>query len=1193
MAIQWTTPAGSIGLFVANTAINFQFQAEILPVPAPPPGATITYTLLNGSFPAGQTTPLTLNSATGQLTGTVGSVSSDTTSEFTIRATSVNADLTLSIRDRTFSMTVSGQAIPYFTTPTGSLLTTNDSTWVSSQVNYVDQTGDAVIRVAIGSLPPGLEINSTGLVRGYAIPPTGVSQVYNFTLEIVNSNGSSLTAYSITVINQATLPGFNGRIPALLNNQPLSFSYRATDPDREYYITGTSIGNYIQNDKFIFKFIGYDFNTRSENGITYTVIGLNNAVTLTGETVSANTGWYNGQIKQIGASVQTFNIVIRVSVPGNAPGTTLTSPDIVLSLTVVGDIATQITWLTDSDLGSINNGAVSEFAVRAASASELKYRVVGKDVSTNIKTIVYTNTSPVGTDNFLTFGDQGSWAKGAETFPSNPNDPISWVWTSQPAVTNTYNELYFNSSIYLLASTLIVGRNQSNNGVMYVYDPLKSFLPAVIPSPNGAREFTSVERINSRLIVTGSLITSTGYTGLIAYSDNATDPFFIFAVTLPSIGGSYGLNSIAYGGPAGNNRYVAVGDNGVIVASPGDALTGTWVSLQSTSLYNLKSVVWTGYRFVAVGDQGTIVTCVPVGGDPTQWKWIASAPLTYNLRTIIVDTVSKQILAAGDNGTIISSIENQASYLEWLPVENRLTTSNLYNVIQRGDRYYFVGDVGTIIECVFSIALEQFVLTSPTLNLPPNLTLLANGDIAGRLAFESQTTVSPRGLTTPYTFTVQAYNPAFETINSNKTFTLTTVQKYYYPYDNIYMKLMPGSKNKPAVYDLCNSASLVKDEYLYRPTDPNFGHQSEVIFWHTYGLPSIPSIASVGNESFYDQYITTVQKNFYWRNLTLGAIKTAEARNSKDEVIYEVVYSEIIDDLITNKGVSISKEVNWPRTIAVDNSDYWSSTTQIVADATYYDREPVVHRVVAISADKLEITLDSVDGLYYMSDSNQVTNTFSEMTAAADALVTYKDVPYPAEDPPIPAGTLSEPPVVIAVDRVTNVITVDEAQVSLAVGDQVVFSIPATASLTSELSTTLYPASTDNMREQLYSSFGTLSDETVLPKWMTSKQSTGRTLGYVPAYVIAYAKPGFAAKIKADIETNWGYRLNDIQFTVDRIEVDRSLTYDYLGQTIGTYPPYPGWTTLPSAQPYPAPVDSKNTYVYYPQQTILPGVKRQ
>jgi hypothetical protein len=139
------------------------------------------------------------------------------------------------------------------------------------------------------------------------------------------------------------------------------------------------------------------------------------------------------------------------------------------------------------------------------------------------------------------------------------------------------------------------------------------------------------------------------------------------------------------------------------------------------------------------------------------------------------------------------------------------------------------------------------------------------------------------------------------------------------------------------------------------------------------------------------------------------------------------------------------------------------------------------------------------------------------------------------------------------------------------------------ASLTPGFARVLYPNSLPNMRQRVGIELGQEFDSRILPLWMTSQQPDGNTLGYVPAWVICYTKPGFAETIKNNINNDWPYKLNQINFKLDRFTVNKSLTYDW----DNTVDP-PEWTSLPSATPAPDPIDAEDFYVLFPRRTILP-----
>jgi hypothetical protein len=122
------------------------------------------------------------------------------------------------------------------------------------------------------------------------------------------------------------------------------------------------------------------------------------------------------------------------------------------------------------------------------------------------------------------------------------------------------------------------------------------------------------------------------------------------------------------------------------------------------------------------------------------------------------------------------------------------------------------------------------------------------------------------------------------------------------------------------------------------------------------------------------------------------------------------------------------------------------------------------------------------------------------------------------------------------------------------------------------------------MRQQIYDSIGRVNDSSLLPRWMTSVQPDRTLLGFTPAWVICYCKPGAAETVKNNILAQYPYTLNEIDFQLDRFEVNRSKTYNYLGTTVGGQPI---WNTLPSAQPNII-NDDADSFIYFPRKTILP-----
>ena len=396
-------------------------------------------------------------------------------------------------------------------------------------------------------------------------------------------------------------------------------------------------------------------------------------------------------------------------------------------------------------------------------------------------------------------------------------------------------------------------------------------------------------------------------------------------------------------------------------------------------------------------------------------------------------------------------------------------------------------DLGTVFngtDSTLTIVAEsdvplQYSVVSGT--LPPNLSLLSNGELAGTIAFQPNEFLVGANAISNFTFTVRAISPNFPTVvTSDRTFTVSVEQLFPYPLDNIYIKCTPGIADRDLLATLLDNESLIPSEMIYRPQDNNFGKATSVIYDHAFGI----------NASSFNEYVAAVTINHYWRQLTLGEIKTAVARDEETgEIIYEVVYSSVIDNLVNPQNVSVSKEVFWPRFIPLNQGPWYTSVTDIFTS--------------------------------YVGQNDQV-------------------------------------------DFYT--------------------------SLTPGYARQLYPNSLDNMREQVEDVLGTVNNTNILPLWMTSQQLDGNTLGFTPAWVICYTKPGFAETIKNNIETNWKnpvgqiQTLNQIDFKIDRFTVSKINTYDFDNNLVP-----PAWTSLPSGSPVPDPTDSKDFYVLFPRQTILPN----
>lgn len=462
---------------------------------------------------------------------------------------------------------------------------------------------------------------------------------------------------------------------------------------------------------------------------------------------------------------------------------------------------------------------------------------------------------------------------------------------------------------------------------------------------------------------------------------------------------------------------------------------------------------------------------LPLGlaGDTTT-GWITGNPIISN------DTISQFNFAVAvskkNNPTISSSFFSFAFTLT-NNIDGRITW-----VSQDDLGIVFNGTTSILrVEARSDVELK-YTLVNGT--LPANLTLQDTGDITGIISFQPNAELTYPNESTEYNFTVRAYSPDFPIIFLEKQFKIVVRQLFPFPTDTLYIKCTPKVTDRRLVETLLTDNDIIPQAMLYRSNDGNFGKANSVIYEHAFGI----------NSSSFDEYVAAVTKNHYWRRITLGEIKTAIARNEQTgEVIYEVVYSSIIDNLVNPENVSVSKEVFWPRFIPLNEGQWYTSST----------------------------------------------NIFTSYIGQTDQIDFY-------------------------------------------------------TSLTPGFARLLYPNSLPNMRQQVGDVLGTVNNTNILPLWMTSQQRDGNTLGFTPAWVICYTKPGFAETIKNNIETNWknpvGQRLtlNQIDFEIDRFTVNKINTFNYDNNLVP-----PAWTSLPSGSPVPNPTDSKDFYVLFPRQTILPN----
>lgn len=173
-------------------------------------------------------------------------------------------------------------------------------------------------------------------------------------------------------------------------------------------------------------------------------------------------------------------------------------------------------------------------------------------------------------------------------------------------------------------------------------------------------------------------------------------------------------------------------------------------------------------------------------------------------------------------------------------------------------------------------------------SLPEGLRLRHDGTLTGKIAYNN---------TSSYSFTAQAKdNVNSESITGTFTINVTASEKSYTEaYFQPFFNLQKREQYRNFILD----ESIFKPSLMYRYHDSNFGVQTKMKMVLNFGLEQINL----------EEYVVALRENFYRKRLFLGKPKIAIARDSAGNVLYEVIYVDVIDELVNDQGVSVSPVV--------------------------------------------------------------------------------------------------------------------------------------------------------------------------------------------------------------------------------------------------------------------------------------------
>ena len=314
-------------------------------------------------------------------------------------------------------------------------------------------------------------------------------------------------------------------------------------------------------------------------------------------------------------------------------------------------------------------------------------------------------------------------------------------------------------------------------------------------------------------------------------------------------------------------------------------------------------------------------------------------------------------------------------------------------------------------------------------------------------------------------------------------------------YSNLYMEPLIEPEARNEYRRFISDPEIFPPNAIYRPNDPEFGIQ-----------PKIRMLGFAGIETKnISEYITAISKNHKKKRFIFGEIKTAVAkRPGTNEIVYEVVYVEIIDPASPKQGESNKQfKIKGGKKITADSVSYTvkddvtryrTGTPQIgvnsrsSTDPVHLDNERII--VKARDGDLIQ-DVDNQDLDITLQDGSEVNVTLTQ--------------------------TDSEPwrfrPSTNTTKADSNAVKVNQTKDNVK-----------------------YLSNLQNMQDRVRELGAVETD--FLPLWMrTPQEDSIGALAYVPAVPLAYCKPGKSQEILLNIQ-NRDFDLKLVDFTVDRYIID-------------------------------------------------------
>jgi len=373
----WQTTAGLLGVINERDFYSVTLSAT------DSDGDDLTYSKIAGTLPTG----IELTSG-GVLQGVPTEVPTRALYTFVVRASDGN-----NVADRSFNLQVQGQDAPTFSTASGQLDLSDSSRvgfkWVldGAYIEYQIQASDIdtatgkslVYDIVSGSLPSGVQMNTTGLVYGQveltdeqrfnvfgddsSTKTSSRAENFEFTVRVSDGSSTVEQVNSIFVYTADFFKVDNTRLTidgTTYEGFPLIMSLSGFR--RPIFTTPSALGTFRHDNRTAIKIDVTDPDSLEEN-FYYSIVS---GSLPTGLTLNSNNGEIFGTLPTQSLVSVNYSFTIRAS-RTPTDGLTVFS-ERTFTMTVIGEIDVGVNFTTSPELGTVTAGFPTLLSIEATAA---------------------------------------------------------------------------------------------------------------------------------------------------------------------------------------------------------------------------------------------------------------------------------------------------------------------------------------------------------------------------------------------------------------------------------------------------------------------------------------------------------------------------------------------------------------------------------------------------------------------------------------------------------------------------------------------------------------------------------------------------------------------------------------------------------------------------------------------------------